>query len=82
MSKIKELTYEERRNHIHRLIHDELDVSLREVCRWVGRESLSEYQYAWQVLSGEYGKSKRSPHVLDELEDGLKSKGIWSSYEV
>lgn len=78
----KALTYEERRSHIKSLIYDDLDVSLRQVCRWMGKDKLSEYQYVWQVLSGDYGKSKRSPKLLTQIENELQSRGLWRKYRV
>lgn len=77
------VTYEERRQHIYNVIYNEHDdLTLRQVCEWCGRDTTSQYQYVWQVLSGDYGKSKRSPTVLDDLESELQKRDLWIDYEV
>jgi len=76
---VKEVTYEEKRKHIKNLIYDSDDITLSEVSDKAGHgdSTTDSYQYVWQVLTGDYGKSKRSPKVLSDLEKALKEMGHW-----
>lgn len=71
------LSYEDRRRHIKALLYS-LETDLWTVARWTGRETLSRYQYLWQVVNG--AQAKQSEAVLDDLERALKAKGYWVDY--
>lgn len=77
MSETKKVTYEEARDHVDEIIRKHPHLTLRDVCRWVGKKSKGEYHYVWQVLDGSYGKSKRSPNVVKTLAKALQKRGFW-----
>lgn len=76
MTKEEHKRYCELRDHIHDLIINHLDVTLRDVCRWCGRKKRTEYEYVVQVLSGRY-KAKISQKVVQDLRQALKDNNLW-----
>jgi len=73
----EDLPYETRRKHIRKIVYS-IETEIRTVVKWTGREDVNEYRYVWQVLNAKPGK--RSPAVLDDLEEALREKGYWIPY--
>jgi hypothetical protein len=69
--------YHTRREHISRIVYA-IETDIRTVVKWTGRSDVNEYRYVWQVLNATPGK--RSPAVLDDMEEALRRKGYWIPY--
>jgi len=74
MSNTKEITYETARDHVDEIIRKHPDLTLKQVCDWIGKTKDTQYHYVWQVLDGSYGKSKRSPNIVMKIGKVLKKK--------
>jgi len=70
--------YDKRLRHLRAILYS-IETPIRTVVKWTGRETVSEYQYVWQVLDERPGK--RSEKVLDDLENALREKGYWVPYD-
>lgn len=74
---LEEVSYETKRDHIRKLIKSHPKLTLAECCGWIGKPRRTQLSYVSQVLSGKYGKSKRSPNVVNSLIKAVKEKGYW-----
>jgi len=77
MITVDEASYEEKRDHVRELIRAHPNLTLTECCKWIGKPKDTQLSYVSQVLSGKYGRGKRSPNVVNSLIDALIERGFW-----